>query len=183
MTWCGFNINRNDYGIAARRPFARGAIRLEIVPGYSETAFRIYLWGDEIEKIVEFQPLTGEVVPRSSDLVTIFPAREYITDEEHIREALHDIERRAGRADHGYFKREDKLIEAQRIEQRTRYDIEMLREVGFTTGIENYSRHFDRRPPGSAPFTLIDYLPEDHSAGHRRESYDRAADPGHVQRR
>jgi len=151
--------HRNDLELRRGSFRARGDT-LEIVPGYSETAFRIYLWGDEIEKIVEFQPLTGEVV-HVHELVTIFPAREYITDEEHIREALHDIEIEL-EEQISYFKREDKLIEAQRIEQRTRYDIEMLREVGFTTGIENYSRHFDRRPPGSAPFTLIDYLPEDH---------------------
>jgi len=91
----------------------------------------------------------------------IFPARENVTDDEHIDEALDDIEQEL-EDQIRYFKQEDKLVEAQRIEQRTRYDIEMLREVGFTTGIENYSRHFDRRPPGSAPFTLIDYLPSDH---------------------
>ncbi len=151
--------SRNDLELRRGTFRARGDT-LEIVPGYSETAFRIYLWGDEIEKIVEFHPLTGEVA-HVHDLVTIFPAREYITDDEHIREALHDIEAELEQQV-AHFKREDKLIEAQRIEQRTRYDIEMLREVGFTTGIENYSRHFDRRPPGSAPYTLIDYLPEDH---------------------
>lgn len=151
--------HRNDMEL--RRGFFRWrGDTLEIVPGYSETAFRIYLEFDEIERIVEFQPLTGEVV-HVHELVTIFPAREYITDDEHIREALHDIEAELEQQV-AQFKREDKLIEAQRIEQRTRYDIEMLREVGFTTGIENYSRHFDRRPPGSAPYTLIDYLPEDH---------------------
>ena len=151
--------HRNDLELRRGSFRARGDT-LEIVPGYSETAFRIYLWGDEIEKIVEFHPLTGEVV-HIHELVTIFPAREYITDEEHIREALHDIELEL-EEQIAYFKREDKWIEAERIEQRTRYDIEMLREVGFTTGIENYSRHIDRRAPGSAPFTLIDYLPEDH---------------------
>lgn len=151
--------HRNDLELRRGTFRARGDT-LEIVPGYSETAFRIYLWGDEIEKIIEFHPLTGEVV-HVHQLVTIFPAREYITDEEHIREALQDIELEL-EEQILYFKREDKLLEAQRIEQRTRYDIEMLREVGFTTGIENYSRHFDRRAPGSAPFTLIDYLPEDH---------------------
>ncbi len=151
--------HRNDLELRRGTFRARGDT-LEIVPGYSETAFRIYLWGDEIEKIIEFHPLTGEVV-HVHQLVTIFPAREYITDDEHIREALQDIELEL-EEQILYFKREDKLLEAQRIEQRTRYDIEMLREVGFTTGIENYSRHFDRRAPGSAPFTLIDYLPEDH---------------------
>ena len=151
--------HRNDLELRRGTFRARGDT-LEIVPGYSESAFRIYLWGDEIEKIIEFHPLTGEVV-HVHQHVTIFPAREYITDDEHIREALGDIELEL-EEQILYFKREDKLIEAQRIEQRTKYDIEMLREVGFTTGIENYSRHFDRRPPNSAPFTLIDYLPEDH---------------------
>ena len=150
---------RNDLDLRHGTFRARGDT-LEIVPGYSQNAFRIYLWGDEIEKIVEFHPLTMEVVQTHSQ-VTVFPAREYITDDEHIREAIHDIEVEL-EEQIKYFKREEKLIEAQRIEQRTRYDVEMLREVGFTTGIENYSRHFDRRPPGSAPFTLIDYLPDDH---------------------
>ena len=150
---------RNDLELRRGTFRARGDT-LEIVPGYSETAFRIYLWGDEIERIVEFQPLTMEVI-HTHKHVTIFPAREYITDEEHISEAIHDIEVEL-EEQIKHFRREDKLIEAQRIEQRTRYDVEMLREVGFTTGIENYSRHFDRRPPGSAPFTLIDYLPDDH---------------------
>ncbi len=150
---------RNDLELRRGTFRARGDT-LEIVPGYSEMAYRIYLWGDEIEKIIEFHPLTMEVI-HTHELVTIFPAREYITDEEHIREAIADIEVEL-EEQIKYFKGEDKLIEAQRIEQRTRYDVEMLREVGFTTGIENYSRHFDRRPPGSAPFTLIDYLPDDH---------------------
>ena len=150
---------RNDLDLRRGTFRARGDT-LEIVPGYSEMAYRIYLWGDEIEKIIEFHPLTMEV-KHAHELVTIFPAREYITDDEHIREAIHDIEFEL-EEQIKYFKGEDKLIEAQRIEQRTRYDVEMLREVGFTTGIENYSRHFDRRPAGSAPFTLIDYLPDDH---------------------
>ncbi len=151
--------HRNDLELR-RGTFRAHGDTLEIVPGYSETAFRIFLWGDEIEKIVEFQPLTGEVI-HIHELVTIFPAREYVYDEEHIDEALHDIEIEL-EEQITYFKREDKLIEAQRVEQRTGYDIEMLREVGFTTGIENYSRHLDRRPRDSVPFTLIDYLPEDH---------------------
>ena len=150
---------RNDMELRRGTFRARGDT-LEIVPGYSQSAYRIYLWGDEIERIVEFHPLTMEVF-HVHELVTVFPAREYITDDEHIRDAIHDIEKEL-EEQIKYFRREEKLIEAQRIEQRTRYDIEMLREVGFTTGIENYSRHFDRRPPGSAPFTLIDYLPEDH---------------------
>lgn len=151
--------SRNDMELR-RGTFRVRGDTLEIVPGYSETAYRIYLWGDEIEKVIEFHALTGEVI-HSHERVTIFPAREYITDDEHIHEALDDIEKELEEQIRR-FKQEDKLVEAQRIEQRTRYDIEMLREVGFTSGIENYSRHFDRRPPGSAPFTLIDYLPPDH---------------------
>ena len=150
---------RNDMELRRGTFRARGDT-LEIVPGYSESAYRIYLWGDEVERIVEFHPLTMEVF-HVHEWVTVFPAREYITDDEHIRDAIHDIEKEL-EEQITYFRREEKLIEAQRIEQRTRYDIEMLREVGFTTGIENYSRHFDRRPAGSAPFTLIDYLPDDH---------------------
>ncbi len=150
---------RNDLELRRGTVRVRGDT-LEIVPGYAETAYRIYQWGDEIEKIVEFQVLTGEFI-HQHDSVMIFPARENVTDDEHIDEALDDIEQEL-EDQIRYFKQEDKLVEAQRIEQRTRYDIEMLREVGFTTGIENYSRHFDRRPPGSAPFTLIDYLPSDH---------------------
>lgn len=151
--------NRNDMELR-RGTFRVRGDTLEIVPGYSENGFRIYLWGDEIERIIEFDTLTGEI-HNTHDLVTIFPAREYITDDDNIQQALHNIEEELEQQIK-HFKKEDKLVEAQRIEQRTRYDIEMLREVGFTSGIENYSRHFDGREPGSAPYTLIDYLPDDH---------------------
>ncbi len=151
--------DRNDLELR-RGTFRVRGDTLEIVPGYSENGFRIYLWGDEVERIVEFDTLTGEI-HHTHDLVTIFPAREYITDDDNIQQALHNIEEELEQQI-AHFKKEDKLVEAQRIEQRTRYDIEMLREVGFTSGIENYSRHFDGREPGSAPYTLIDYLPEDH---------------------
>jgi len=151
--------NRNDLELR-RGTFRVRGDTLEIVPGYSENGFRIYLWGDEVERIVEFDTLTGEI-HHTHDTVTIFPAREYITDDDNIQQALHNIEQELEQQV-SHFKKEDKLVEAQRIEQRTRYDIEMLREVGFTSGIENYSRHFDGREPGSAPYTLIDYLPEDH---------------------
>ncbi len=150
---------RNDMELR-RGTFRVRGDTLEIVPGYSQTGFRIYLWGDEIERVVEFDLLTGEI-HNTHDLVTIFPAREYITDDDSVQQALHNIEQELEQQV-TYFKREGKLVEAQRVEQRTRYDIEMLREVGFTSGIENYSRHFDGREPGSAPYTLIDYLPEDH---------------------
>lgn len=151
--------NRNDLELR-RGTFRVRGDTLEIAPGYSENGFRIYLWGDEIERIIEFDTLTGEI-HNEHDMITVFPAREYITDDDNIQAALHDIEQELEQQI-AYFKKEDKLVEAQRIEQRTRYDIEMIREVGFTSGIENYSRHFDRREAGSAPYTLIDYLPEDH---------------------
>ena len=149
---------RNDMELR-RGTFRVRGDTLEIVPGYAENGYRIFMFGDEIERIVEFDTLTGELL-NEHDSVVIFPAREYVTDENNIRQALNDIEEELEERI-AFFKQEDKLVEAQRIEQRTRYDIEMLREVGFTSGIENYSRYFDQRQPGSAPYTLIDYLPED----------------------
>lgn len=143
----------------------RGAFRvrgdtLEIIPGYSEAAYRIQMFGDEIERITEFDPLTGELIGDWPE-VTIFPSREYITEQDNIQRAVHDIEREL-EEQLDYFRREEKLVEAQRLEQRVRYDLDMLREVGYTSGIENYSRHFDGRPPGSAPYTLLDYMPDDY---------------------
>ncbi len=150
---------RNDLELRRGTFRARGDT-LEIVPGYAETAYRIALFGDEIERITEFHPLTGEIINEHKHIV-IFPSREYITNDENLRLAVHDIEREL-EEQIARFKREGKLVEAQRIEQRTRYDIDMIREVGFTSGIENYSRHLDRRPPGSPPYTLIDYFPDDY---------------------
>jgi excinuclease ABC subunit B len=144
--------------------FRRGTFRvrgdtLEIYPAYAETAFRVAMFGDEIERITEFDPLTGALLEEHPE-VTIFPAAQFVTDEDKTRQALHDIEQELAEQI-TYFKREDKLVEAQRIEQRTRYDIEMIREVGYCSGIENYSRHLDQRPAGSPPHTLIDYFPDD----------------------
>src|SRR5690606_37158754 len=133
---------------------------LEIVPAYAETAYRITLFGDEIERIVEFDALTGEILMRHDSLV-IYPAREYITDDTKLRQAVTDIEKEL--EEHlAYLKAQGKLVEAQRLAQRVNYDIEMIREVGYTSGIENYSRHLDQRAPGSPPFTLIDYFPDDY---------------------
>ena len=150
--------NRNDMD------FRRGTFRvrgdtLEIYPGYAETAYRVTMFGDEIERLSEFDPLTGEVLGHF-DEVTIFPAKQFISDDDKLRQALTDIEAEL-EAQVKYFKDNDKLVEAQRIEQRTRYDLEMIREVGYCSGIENYSRHLDQRPAGSAPHTLLDYFPED----------------------
>jgi excinuclease ABC subunit B len=144
--------------------FRRGTFRvrgdtLEIYPSYAETAIRVAMFGDEIERISEFDPLTGEIY-RHHDQITIFPAKQFISDEDKLRTALHDIEGEL-ESQIKFFKDTGKLVEAQRIEQRTQYDLEMIREVGYCSGIENYSRHLDQRPPGSPPHTLIDYFPDD----------------------
>ncbi len=149
---------RNDYDLRRGAFRARGDT-LEIFPAYAETAFRITLFGDEVERIVEFDPLTGELLTTHNSLL-VYPAREYVTDVEKLRLAVQDIEIEL--KEHLEFLRsQDKLVEAQRLEQRVNYDIEMLREVGFTSGVENYSRHLEQRAPGSSPYTLIDYFPDD----------------------
>ena len=150
--------SRNDFDLRRGTFRARGDT-LEIYPAYAETAFRITLFGDEIERIVEFDPLTGELLTRHDNLL-VYPAREYVTDADKLKQAVTDIEVEL-REHLALLNSQDKLVEAQRLEQRVNYDIEMLREVGFTSGVENYSRHLEQRPPGSAPFTLIDYFPED----------------------
>ncbi|MEM9950583.1 MAG: excinuclease ABC subunit UvrB [Chloroflexota bacterium] len=151
--------NRNDQ-VLKRGAFRVRGDTLELIPGYSETAYRVAMFGDEIERITEFDPLTGEIL-HEHESVTIFPSREYISDDENVRQALHDIQEELDER-LKYFRSQDMLVEAQRLEQRVNYDIDMIREVGFTSGIENYSRHLEQRPAGSAPFTLLDYLPEDH---------------------
>jgi excinuclease ABC subunit B len=151
--------SRNDMDLR-RGTFRVRGDTLEIVPAYAETAYRITLFGDEIERIVEFDPLTGEILT-NHDMIVIYPAREYVTDEAKLRQALTDIDNEL-RDQLAFLKSQGKLLEAQRLEQRVNYDLEMLREVGFTSGIENYSRHLDQRPPGSPPFTLVDYFPEDY---------------------
>ena len=150
---------RNDLELRRGRFRVRGDT-LELMPAYGETAYRIGMWGDEIERIVEIDPLTGEVLAELDEL-QIFPARHFITPEEKREQALADIEAELEER-LAQLKAEDKLLEAQRLEQRTRYDMEMIREVGYCAGIENYSRHLQQRPPGSAPWTLIDYFPADY---------------------
>jgi excinuclease ABC subunit B len=142
----------------------RGAFRvrgdtLEIVPAYAETAYRIEFWGDEVERISEFDALTGEILAEHMR-IEIFPAKQFITDEEKLAQAINDIESELNERI-AFFKEEKMYLEAQRIEQRTLYDLEMLREIGHTSGIENYSRHLDRRQAGEPPWTLVDYFPRD----------------------
>jgi excinuclease ABC subunit B len=134
---------------------------IEIIPAHSEDrGYRVAFFGDDVERITEFQPLTGEVLAELEEL-EIYPAKHYITQEDKVKEAIRDIEQELEEQT-GLFKKQGKLLEAQRIEQRARYDLEMLREVGYCSGIENYSRHFDRRKPGSHPWTLIDFLPSEY---------------------
>ena len=131
---------------------------LEILPAYSEReAYRINFFGDEIEEITRLNPLTGEVLEKL-DQVDIYPAKHYITEDKRMEKTLMDItaelEERVE-----YFRKDGRLLEAQRLEQRTRYDLEMLREVGSCAGIENYSRHIDQRAAGTPPWTLLDFMP------------------------
>lgn len=150
---------RNDT-VLQRGTFRVRGDTLEIQPAYSETAYRIAMFGDEIESLIEFDTLTGEILAEP-ERIKIFPAKQFITDSDKLKQAIHDIELEL-QDQLAYFRKENKLLEAQRLDQRVRYDVEMLREVGFTSGIENYSRHLDQRPPGSPPWTLIDYLPKDY---------------------
>jgi excinuclease ABC subunit B len=150
--------SRNDFELR-RGTFRVRGDTLEIHPAYAQVAYRVSLWGDEIERISEIDTLTGEVT-RDLPSIEVYPAKQFMTPEENLRQAVHDIEREVeGRIAH--FNREGLLLEAQRIEQRTRYDLEMLREVGYCSGIENYSRHLDQRAAGSPPWTLLDYFPAD----------------------
>jgi excinuclease ABC subunit B len=134
---------------------------LEIFPAYEDKhAVRLTFFGDEVERIVVYSPLTGEVFDEPSK-IDIYPAKHYIAQEDRLKDAIRDIESELEQQ-MKYFKDNGKLLEAQRIEQRTRYDLEMLREVGYCSGIENYSRHLDQRPAGSHPWTLMDYLPNEY---------------------
>jgi len=149
---------RNDYDFTRGRFRIRGDT-LEIQPAYQETALRIEFWGDKIERIVEIDPLTGELLAHR-DQVDIYPAKHFVTSHEKLLAAIEDI--KVELKDRlNELKSQGKLLEAQRLEARTNYDIEMLQEVGYCTGVENYSRHLQRRGPGSTPWTLLDYFPDD----------------------
>ncbi|MBS59707.1 MAG: excinuclease ABC subunit B [Anaerolineaceae bacterium] len=150
--------NRNDIALKPGTFAVRGDT-IEILPPYAKHSYRIDLFGDEIERILEVNTITGEV-HSIHDAIKIFPARHFIAEEEKLQMALKDIENELQERI-AYFKTEERYLEAQRIEQRTQYDLEMLREVGSCSGIENYSRPLDQRPPGSPPWTLIDYFPAD----------------------
>lgn len=149
---------RNDMGFTRGTFRVRGDI-IDIYPAGAETAIRVELFGDEIEVIRELNPVTGEIIGIRNH-VSIFPASHYVTSKENMEYAIVSVEEELEERIK-WFKDRGKLIEAQRIEQRTRYDLEMLREVGSCKGIENYSRHINGLPSGSRPYTLIDYFPKD----------------------
>lgn len=150
---------RNDINFIRGTFRVRGDV-LEIFPASSsENTIRVEFFGDEIDRIVEVNYLTGEVIGLRNH-ISIFPASHYATSEEKVKRALVTIEEELNDR-LKEFRDKEKLLEAQRLEQRTRYDLEMLSEMGFCTGIENYSRHLSNRPPGSRPYTLIDYFPDD----------------------
>ncbi|MCR5009456.1 MAG: excinuclease ABC subunit UvrB, partial [Clostridia bacterium] len=149
---------RNDMGFERGTFRVRGDI-IDIIPAGMENAIRVELFGDEIESIKELNQLTGEVIATRSH-VSIFPASHYVTSKEHMERALVSIEEEL--EDRlKWFNERGRLLEAQRLEQRTRYDLEMLREIGMCKGIENYSRHLIGNPPGAMPYTLLDFFPKD----------------------
>ncbi|HEY41222.1 MAG TPA: DEAD/DEAH box helicase family protein, partial [Dehalococcoidia bacterium] len=150
---------RNDYD------FSRGKFRirgdtLEILPSYEEIAVRVEFFGDEVERIIEIDPLTGELL-KEVESADIFPAKHFVTSEEKLKLAIESIEQEL-EEQLQILRKQDKLLEAARLETRTNYDIEMLREAGYCAGVENYSRHLAQRAAGSAPWTLLDYFPEDY---------------------
>ncbi|MEG2111354.1 MAG: excinuclease ABC subunit UvrB [Anaerovoracaceae bacterium] len=150
--------NRNDLSFERGTFRVRGDV-IDVFPAGSDKAIRIELFGDEIEAIKEMNPLTGEILGLRNH-IAIFPASHYVTSKENMEKALVTIEKELQERV-TWFKDRGKLLEAQRIEQRTRYDLEMLREIGTCKGIENYSRHINGLTPGTRPYTLIDYFPDD----------------------
>jgi excinuclease ABC subunit B len=152
------HYDRNDLELRPGTFRVRGDT-LEVAPAYEQRGYRLSFFGDELERIVEFDMLTGELLVEKED-VSIYPAKHFITEDEKLQAAIQDIELEL-REHLASLRNNDRLLEAQRLEQRTQYDLEMLREVGYCSGIENYSRHLDQRPAGSSPWTLIDYFPPD----------------------
>lgn len=155
----GMNYERNDVNFVRDKFRIRGDV-VEILPASSsDKAIRVEFFGDEIERISEINTLTGEVI-RELKFVAIFPANHYVVSDEKRERALKEIEAEMEERV-AFFKSQNKLLEAQRIEERTKYDLEMLREIGFCSGVENYSRVLSGRPAGSTPHTLLDYFPDD----------------------
>ncbi|NQV05453.1 excinuclease ABC subunit UvrB, partial [bacterium] len=152
------NYERNEINLTRGKFRVRGDT-LEVFPAYGETIMRVEYFGDEVDRILEMNPVTGEVMEEHHELI-VYPATHYVAAQDRMERAVRDIEeelieRLAVLNDEG------KLLEAQRLRMRTNYDLEMIREVGSCSGIENYSRHLDGREPGEAPYTLLDYFPDD----------------------
>ncbi|HKH12734.1 MAG TPA: excinuclease ABC subunit UvrB [Rubrobacter sp.] len=150
---------RNDFQLN-RGTFRVRGDALEVHPAYQDTIYRVSFFGDEVESMIEADPLTGEVL-RELDVMTVYPASHFVTGEDRLATAIKNIEAEAEERV-AELEGEGKVLEAYRLRQRTQYDLEMMRELGYTSGIENYSRHLDGRPPGSTPYTLLDYFPEDY---------------------
>jgi excinuclease ABC subunit B len=151
---------RNDMEVRPGTFRVRGDT-LEIVPAYEDKrGYRITFFGDEVERIMQFNPVSGEIFDEPNE-VSIYPAKQFLTDADRLKESIVNIEAELEER-LKYYKDNGKFLEAQRIEQRTHYDLEMLKEVGYCSGIENYSRHLDGRPAGSHPWTMIDFLPSDY---------------------
>jgi len=150
---------RNDFQLN-RGTFRVRGDALEVHPAYQDTIYRVSFFGDEVERMIEADPLTGEVL-RELDVMTVYPASHFVTGEDRLATAIKNIEAEAEERV-AELEGEGKVLEAYRLKQRTQYDLEMMRELGYTSGIENYSRHLDGRPPGSTPYTLLDYFPEDY---------------------
>ena len=151
--------DRNDMDLARGRFRVRGDT-LDIFPAYEELALRISFFGDEVERILEVDPLTGEVLAEK-DAIEIYPAKHFVTSEEKLESAVRKINEEL--EEHlQWLRSQERVLEAARLEQRTRYDMEMLQQVGYCSGIENYARHLSGREPGSTPWTLLDYFPEDY---------------------
>ena len=150
---------RNEINLIRGKFRVRGDT-LEVFPSYEETIVRIQFWGDEVERIVRLNPVTGEVIEEMSEFF-VFPATHYVTERERLLKAVASIEEELQER-LAELEGKGKMLEAQRLRMRTNYDLEMMREVGFCSGIENYSRHLDGRSPGEAPYTLLDYFPDDY---------------------
>lgn len=150
---------RNDFQLNRGTFRVRGDV-LEVQPAYQDTVYRVSFFGDEVESMAEVDPLTGEVL-RALDTLTVYPATHFVTNEDRLAVAVKNIEAEMEERT-AELEREGKVLEAYRLKQRTQYDLEMMRELGYCSGIENYSRHMDGRPAGSTPFTLLDYFPDDY---------------------
>ncbi len=155
---CDIQYNRNDYQPARAHFRVRGDV-VEVWPAYEEFAYRIEFWGDEVEKLAIINPITGDELKRL-DEIYVYPAKHHVLPEDKVNAACQEIERELV-LQLEKFRKEGKLIEAQRLNARTRHDLELLREIGFCPGIENYSRALTGRKPGEPPYTLLDFFPED----------------------